>query len=125
MLSLLRNLTEIGILKNIHDDESAAALLSQKKKKKKKKNKGTVSSQGNANNCEEDPTIFGSNVLPTFIAFPNEDSDEDTASVEERDKEPSNHNKKKRKVKMSSNKKTIWRKEGIEKLPAALSLKEI
>ena len=35
MLSLLRNLTEIGILKNIHDDESAAALLSQKKKKKK------------------------------------------------------------------------------------------
>ena len=34
MLSLLRNLTEIGILKNIHDDESAAALLSQKKKNK-------------------------------------------------------------------------------------------
>ena len=42
MLSLLRNLTEIGILKNIHDDESAAALLSPKKKKKKK-NEGTVS----------------------------------------------------------------------------------
>ena len=47
-----------------------------------------VPSQGNVNNCDEDPNIFESNVLPTFIAFPNEDSDEDIESGEERDEGP-------------------------------------
>ena len=75
-------------IKNIHGDEPAAALLSQKENN----NEGTVSSQGNANNCEEDANIFGSNVLPTFIAFPNEGSDEGIESGGERDEGPSNRN---------------------------------
>ena len=48
-------------IKNIQSDESAAALLPQAENN----NEGTTSSQGNANNCEEDPhNLFGSNVLP-------------------------------------------------------------
>ena len=87
MLSFLRNLTEIGI-KNIHGDEQAAALLSQEENN----NEGMFSSEGYANNCEEDSNIFGNNVLPTFIAFPNEYSDEDIKSGEERDEGPGNRN---------------------------------
>ena len=73
-------------IKNIHGDEQAAALLSQEENN----NEGMVSSQGYANNCEEDSNIFGNNVLPTFIAFPNEYSDEDIKSGEERDEGPGN-----------------------------------
>ena len=73
-------------IKNIHGDEPAAALLSQKENN----NEGRVSSQGNANDCEEDPNISGSNALPLFIVFSNEDSDEDIESGEERDERNSN-----------------------------------
>ena len=72
-------------IKNIHGDEPAAALLFQKESN----NEGTVSSQRNANDCEEDPNISGSNALPLFIAFSNENSDKDIESGEKRDEGPS------------------------------------
>ena len=65
-------------IKNIHGDEPAAALLSQKENN----NEGRISSQGNADDCEEDPDISGSNALPLFIVFSNEDNDEDVESRE-------------------------------------------
>ena len=108
-------------IKNIHGDEPAAALLSQKENN----NEGTVSTQGNANNCEEDPSTFGSNVLPTFFAFPNEDSDEDIESGEESDEGSSNCNKEGKKSDNKSQRETIWRKQGIQIVLAALSLKKI
>lgn len=74
-------------IKIIHGDELEASLLSQEENN----NEGTISLQGNGNNCEENRNIFESTVVPIFIAFPNEDSDKDNESEEERDKGPSNY----------------------------------
>ena len=93
-------------IKNIHGRESAAAWIFQQEKK----NEETVYSQGEANNCEEDPTIFEITVLPTIIVFPNEGSTEDIVSGGERDKGHSNHKEEGKESDSES-----WQEKKIEK----------